>query len=195
MAAFSEGVRRSADPSGTSRMILIAKNLSADDLNAAANYFSQLTYRPWIRVVETASVPKVQAFNRMLFFQPGGEMEPLGERIIETTTDMQRTDLRDPHFGFVAYVPLGSVAAGKALSSAGSTLTTPCASCHGEDLKGKGAAPPLAGRSPSYTLRQLYDIQHGLRGGLADQSMSRLLSQMTLEQMIDVSAYAASLKP
>ena len=34
-----------------------------------------------------------------------------------------------------------------------------CGVCHGADLKGLGAVPPLAGRSPSYTVRQLFDLQ------------------------------------
>jgi mono/diheme cytochrome c family protein len=45
--------------------------------------------------------------------------------------------------------------------------TTACAGCHGPDLKGKDDVPPLAGRSPSYLARQLYDFQQGTRNGAA----------------------------
>ena len=36
-----------------------------------------------------------------------------------------------------------------------------CAVCHGADLKGLGPVPGIAGRSPSYLVRQMYDMQAG----------------------------------
>jgi hypothetical protein len=43
----------------------------------------------------------------MRFVSPGNEMEPIGNRIITLPQDQSRATLRDPHSGFVAYVPRG----------------------------------------------------------------------------------------
>jgi cytochrome c553 len=55
--------------------------------------------------------------------------------------------------------------------------------------------PPLAGRSPSYLYRQLFDIQAGVRSGVAAAPMAREVSALTSEQMRDLVAYIASLTP
>jgi cytochrome c553 len=55
--------------------------------------------------------------------------------------------------------------------------------------------PALAGRSPSTIVRQLYDIQHGTRGGPAVDPMKPEVANMTDENRVDVAAYLASLKP
>jgi hypothetical protein len=36
-------------------------------------------------------------------------MKPMGQRIIETPENLERTELRDDRSGFIAYVPAGSV--------------------------------------------------------------------------------------
>jgi cytochrome c553 len=70
-----------------------------------------------------------------------------------------------------------------------------CTSCHGAHLKGDGNVPGLAGRSPSEIVRQLYDIQHGTRGGDAVAPMKPEVANITDEKRIDIAAYLASLKP
>ena len=40
-----------------------------------------------------------------------------------------------------------------------------CAVCHGANLEGIGPVPALAGRSPSYATRQLFDMKTGARRG------------------------------
>ena len=77
-----------------------------------------------------------------------------------------RFELRDPHSGFIAYVPRGSVAKGAALASSGGKQTLPCTICHGTDLNGLGPVPGIAGRSPSYIVRQFWDIRQGSRKGM-----------------------------
>ena len=83
---------------------------------------------------------------------------------------------------FTAYVPVGSLAKGEALvMNGGPGKTTQCALCHGADLKGLGPLPSIAGRSPSYMFRQLYDFQHGARTGEWEPAdgPSRLQSRRT----------------
>jgi hypothetical protein len=64
-------------------------------------------------------------------------------RIIEVPEDFERTELRDPSSGFVAYVPASSIKKGEALAKTGGNgKTIPCAACHGEGLKGMGDTFP-----------------------------------------------------
>jgi cytochrome c553 len=123
-------------------------------------------------------------------------MEPIGARIIELPADLERTELRDSHSGFIAYVPKGSVARGRKLVKLGlGSGTAPCASCHGASLKGDGNVPALAGRSPSGIVRQLYDFKHGTRTGEVAEPMKTETATMTDAQRLDIAAYLASLNP
>ena len=63
-------------------------------------------------------------------------------------------------------MPVGSIKKGEALVTTGGGKTTKCSVCHGADLKGLGPVPGIAGRSPSYTVRQLFDTQRGTRKGV-----------------------------
>src|SRR5258708_20909891 len=92
---------------------------------------------------------------RMPLFGAGDE--PIGNRIIELPQDPARAESRDPHSGFVAYVPAGSIAKGKELVTAGgSGKTIACAICHGPSLAGLGEIPIIAVHSPMSIFCQLY---------------------------------------
>ena len=67
--------------------------------------------------------------------------------------------------------------------------------CHGPDLKGVGPVPGIAGRSPSYIVRQLYDFQQGVRAGSASDLMKPTVAKLAQEDMISLAAYIASLEP
>ena len=71
----------------------------------------------------------------------------------------------------------------------------PCGICHGPDLKGLGPIPGIAGRSPSYIVRQLYDFQHGTRAGIGSALMKPAVEKLMIDDMIALAAYAASLAP
>jgi cytochrome c553 len=58
-----------------------------------------------------------------------------------------------------------------------------------------GVAPPLAGRSPTYMLRQMVGFRTGARSGPAAQPMREEMSGLTLRDMIAAAAYAGSLEP
>jgi cytochrome c553 len=131
----------------------------------------------------------------MLVADAGGAMEPIGQRIVETPENLADTELRDSGSGFIAYVPPGSIRRGAALVKTGGGRTTPCGVCHGVDLKGLGPVPPLAGRSPSYIVRQLYDIQHGQRAGTWTPLMQGVVRDLKPGDLVDIAAYAASRRP
>jgi hypothetical protein len=58
-----------------------------------------------------------------------------------------------------------------------------------------GPIPRLAGRSPSYLLRQLLAFKVGARAGRAGAPMKPVADNLQLGDMIDATAYAASLPP
>jgi cytochrome c553 len=198
MADFKSGLRKSSEPSQRPVAMMIAAETKANDqeMHAAAEYFSGLKPVAWIRVVETKTVPRTHVAGWMLIPSATGGREPIGHRIIETAANLEQVELRNDASGFVAYVPVGSIEKGKALvTSRGAGKTIPCAICHGPDLKGKGDVPSIAGRSPSYIVRQLFDIQSGARNGAATQLMKPTVAKLTLDDMIAIAAYAASLHP
>jgi len=195
MNDFRSGNRRSADTrkANTNLMITIAKGMTDDEIKQSAEYFVSMKWTPWMKVVETAMVPKTRIAGGMFLTLEGGEKEPLGQRIIETPQNAEATEvLRDDHSGFIVYAPVGSVKKGEALVTSGAGKTTQCGVCHGADLKGMGPIPGLAGRSPSYLVRQMYDMLQGMRKGIWTDLMKPVVSKLTNEDMIGIAAYLAS---
>ncbi len=197
LADFRNGSRKSAQPASLpiNLMIAVAQRVSEQDVRIAASYFAALKPAPWIRVVETDTVPKTRVGGWMLIADESGGTEPIGQRIIEMPEDLERTELRDSASGFVAYVPVGSLQKGEALATTGAGKTTSCAICHGAGLKGLGPVPALAGRSPSYVMRQLYDLRHGMRNGPWAALMKPVVAELSEEDMLAIAAYTASLLP
>jgi len=196
MADFKNGLRKSSDPrkGNTNNMIRFATNMTEGEVKASAIYFSTMKWTPWIRVVETSKVPKTRVQNGMFLKLEGNDTEPLGQRIVESPEDAERTELlRDPHSGFIAYVPVGSIKKGEALVlRGGAGKTEACATCHGADLMGLGPVPGIAGKSPSYLVRQLYDMQSGNRHGEWTALMKPVVEKLTSDDMIAIAAYTSS---
>jgi cytochrome c553 len=198
MSDFKNGLRKSSVPEHlpVANMIKYETLANEQEIAQAAAYFSGIKPKPWIKVVETESVPKTHIAGWMLVVSEPREMEPIGARIIETPENLERTELRDDASGFIAYVPVGSVAKGKALATTGGDeKTVACGKCHGADLKGLANVPGIAGRSPSYVVRQLFDMQDGARAGAAEQFMKPVVAKLNVEDMISLAAYTASLNP
>jgi cytochrome c553 len=201
---FKGGARKSWDTRkrNTNQMITIAKGLNDDEMKVAAEYFASMKWTPWIKVVETETVPKTQ------FLGGGGGLsaplegaeagtEPIGHRLVEVPANPEETEpLRNPRSGFIAYVPVGTLKKGEALvTKGGDGKTVACAACHGEGLKGNGNFPSLAGRSPSYLARQLYDMQHFTRVGPGSQLMQQVVEKLSEDDILAITAYIASLAP
>jgi cytochrome c553 len=199
MNDFREGLRKSADPrkANTNAMIAIAKAMTPDEIRAAAEYFAAIPWTPWIRVVETSTVTKVESRGGIWIPVSGAQKEPIGVRIIETPEDPERTEiLRDPRSGFIAYVPVGSIRKGETLvTTGGSGRTEACGVCHGSDLEGLGPVPGIAGRSPSYLVRQMYDMQAGARHGEWTKLMTRVVAKLTDDDLVSIAAYVSSRRP
>jgi cytochrome c553 len=174
-------------------MAAVAKAWSEADADAAIDYFASLKAQPWVKVVESATVPKsyINA-GYMRVPEPVGDTEPLGERIVELPQNLERQLLRDPNAGTIAYVPIGAVTRGKALANGGAIS---CATCHGSTLKGTADIPSIAGRSPLYTFRQLFFFKEGSRNGAMAAPMKAQMAGLNERDMIDLSAYLATLPP
>ena len=197
MADFNSGARGTSVPSRLppQAMISTSRAASTAEIDAAAAYFSALKPAANIAVVETALVPKSYVTGWHLAALPGGEREPIGQRIIEVPRHLEHFVSRDSRAVFLAYVPIGSVERGRALVAGSDGTTVACAGCHGPDLRGLAAIPPLAGRSPTYLVRQLYDFKHGARAGGGSLQMQPVVKRLEIADMISIAAYAASLPP
>ena len=89
--------------------------------------------------------------------------------------------------------PIGSLKKGETLVRTGGGRTLACGTCHGDDLRGLGPVPGIAGRSPSYLARQMYDMQVGARRGEWTALMKPVVAKLTEEDDVNVTAYLASL--
>ena len=198
MADYKSGARGTAVAQRTppGLMIGLSKLITDTEVEAAAAYFSALPPRKRIKVVESDTAPKTYVAGLLWAAAEGGEREPLGARVVEVPDDLHRFESRDPRSTFTAYVPPGSLARGEELvMRGGSGKTTQCAPCHGADLKGLGPLPGIAGRSPSYMFRQLYDFQHGARTGEWSPLMAPVVANLDEQDLVAIVAYLASRDP
>lgn len=140
-----------------------AQAVNDTDPDLASSYFSNLACKPRTRVIETATVPKTHWVDFVLVPVRNGAHEPIGERIIETSTNIAFHIVGDYRVENVAWVPPGSITRGAVIASKGTGKALPCESCHGPALRGLGSIPPLAGRSPTCIVRELIRFRLGQR--------------------------------
>jgi cytochrome c553 len=198
MADFKSGARKFSGPQRSPVMLMnaIAKAATEEEAASAAAYFASLKPKKNIQVIETDVVPMTYIARVFFALAPSGGTEPIGGRIVEVPNDVAQFEHRDTRSQFTAYVPVGSIAWGKAMVRTGGMGTTvQCTNCHGPDLKGVGAVPRLAGRSPSYIVRQLYDFKSGVRAGPASLPMQSTVESLSEQDMVALAAYIASLAP
>ena len=194
MHAFRDGDRTGVR---TDVMTAIAKAITEDELKEAAVYFSGLKPVRSIRVVESATAPKANPkTGGKLILDPEGGTVPIPEgRIFEIAEDGDGALNRDPHAGFIDYVPVGAIKKGEALATTGGGKTTQCSICHGEGYKGLGDVPRLAGRSAYTIVRQLKDIQTGARKGAPVALMQAVVKNLSDDDIVNLAAYMASREP
>ncbi len=207
MDDFRHDLRNSSEPrkNNSRTMTQIAKNMTEEEIVAAAEYFGAQPWRPWVRVVETDTVFRsytlggiylpvdceIDNFTECEGTAATSGTEPIGLRIVETPENIEHAEVyRNPRSGWIAYVPVGAVEKGRALAEDGQ-----CSICHGPGLKGLGPLPGIAGRTASYLMRALYDMQQGTREGLWSELMKPVVADLSTEELLYLVAYAASLDP
>jgi len=200
MYDFKNNRRRSSDvrKANTQLMIDFAKSMTHEEIVTSAKYFAALPSTPWVKVIESDTAPKTVARGGiyLTITGEGAGTEPLGNRIVETPISAEDFEVkRNPRSGFIAYVPKGSIEKGENMVRTGGTKTTPCTECHGQDLRGLNTVPALAGRSPSYTMRQMYDMKSRNRTGLGSLIMAPVIADLSNDDLMYISAYLASLEP
>ena len=190
MADFKSGARKDS-----ARMNAIAKDVTDEESAQVAAWFAARKPGQWTKVTEADTVPKtIVGQGRMRFLAPAGGTEPIGNRIITVPQDQARARNRDPKSGFIAYVPTGSIAKGKALvEGGGAGKTIACGICHGDNMRGLANVPRLAGLHPIYIARQLYLFKDGTRNGVDAQLMKKPVARLTDDDILAIAAYLASL--
>jgi cytochrome c553 len=199
MMDIASGARRSASPKPSRPMELMkqmAESSTVVEMKKAAAYFSKQKLRYSPRVIESTMVPKTHPSSGLYVKDPGTDVDSLGDRIIEFASDPERHELRDAATEYVAYVPRGSIARGRVIATKVTKANPkPCASCHGESLRGVKLVPPIAGRSPTYLMRQLLAFKAGTRSSKEGAPMREIVEALSLDDLIAASAYVASRRP
>ena len=115
---FRSGARRSSDQrkGNTDFVTGFARAMTHEEITTAAKYFTSIPATPWITVVERETAPKTKAVGGLLLTREGAEadVEPIGERIIETPVNARDTDfLRNPRSGFIRLCAAGQPQKGR----------------------------------------------------------------------------------
>ena len=187
--AFANGTRRSAVPyMPTQYMTEVAHALAPEDLKAAADYFSRIEPKSFTQVVEAATIPAPSAWH-FVYRLDRARRESLGLRIIEGPVDRDQFELRNPATRYIAYVPNGAIARGRAIAEHGAAGGPACKSCHGQTLVG------IAGATPSFLARQLMNFRSQMRNDPGAAPMQAVAAPLTDTQIIDVAAFVASRRP
>ena len=198
MLAFRTGDRPGSEPrrGPQSTMIAIARAVTGPETEQAAAYFSSIKPTSFVHVVEVAKVPKTVVAGWTLARAPEGGREPIGDRIVEMAVDFSRFENRDSQMRYVAFAPPGSIDRGRELAATGARgRSVICATCHGPELRGVSDIPRLAGRSPSYLVRQLHDLRSGNRRGGNAELMKPVVVNLTDDEIVALGAYLASCEP
>jgi cytochrome c553 len=197
--ALHSGERQPGKPGWPPTVLMQAAiaDMSDTQILEAAEYFSHQRNVSFVRVVEREFAPAHKP-GCGVYVSAAARSVPLKQTIVEMPTDASRFEARDPHTEYIAYVPKGSIERGRKLANSGDAgRTQPCTACHGPDLRSGPdlEGPPLAGRFATYLFRQLFGFQSGARAGDIAQPMVAVVRHLTQADMIDLAAYAASLKP
>ncbi|MEO8018196.1 MAG: c-type cytochrome [Pseudomonadota bacterium] len=179
-------------------MHALAKNLTDAEIDESAKYFAQQKLKRRHYIIESLRIPRAE--RAAWIYEEVGGTEDLEGRLLEVTSELVRHERRDDRLQYTVYVPPGSQARGKRLATKGEgeekgAKTQVCATCHLANLKGTDKIPPIAGRSPTYLLRQMLAFRNGTRVNEVSPQMTPVLEKLTLADMVDLAAYVGSLYP
>jgi cytochrome c553 len=197
LEAFRGGQRPPVGPDiyAPSRgMQAVAAALTDEEIDESAKYFAQQKLARRHYVVEGINIPRAEP--AFWVYKEVDGTEDLGERLVEVAPDITRHERRDPKMQYTVYAPPGSLTRGKSLATTGDKGKTQiCATCHLAKLEGTDKIPPIAGRSPTYLLRQLIAFKNGARRNEAAKQMDAVVEKLELDDMVALAAYVGSLYP
>lgn len=107
---------------------------------------------------------------------------------------LTRTQVLDP-FNIPDWHPNGHLAMPDVVAHGRKPGVRGCGYCHLPNAQGRPENASLAGRSPSYLFRQLYDFQHGNRHGEWSPLMKGPVARLSEDDMLSIAAYLSSLNP
>lgn len=181
------------------RMKEVVMATTDEEIAAAAKYFAGIRPRRQYTVVEATVVPRSYQAGGLYARRPGDETEPLGDRMMEISDNIEHHEMRDPNETFTVYVRPGTLEKGRKLAiTARADSPTRCAICRGTELRGGTGGtigPPIAGKSPLYLLRQLVGFRTKARDGAMSAPMQVVTHTLSLDAMIAAAAYAGSRAP
>ena len=200
IADMRSGKRAAAvEFAASTRMKDIAIAATDAEIADAAKYFAAIRPRRQYTVVEATIIPRTYEAGGLYARRRGEETEPLGDRMMEISDNIEHHEMRDPDETFTVYVQPGTLAKGRAIAiTARADSPTRCATCHGAELRGGSAGtigPPIAGKSPLYLLRQLIGFRTKARNGATSAPMQIVTHKLSLGEMIAAAAYAGSRAP
>ena len=197
LEAFRSGARRSIGPEvyvPSHMMQPLAATLTDQEIDESARYYAQQKLARRHYVVEGINIPRAEP--AFWVYKEVDGTEDLGERLVEVAPDIARHERRDPKMQYTVYAPPGSLVRGKSLATTGDKGKTQiCSTCHLARLEGTDKIPPIAGRSPTYLLRQLIAFRNGTRSNEAAKQMDAVVEKLELEDMVALAAYVGSLYP
>lgn len=193
---YRSGRRKAVGPDTylpVQNMIKIAKAMTDKEIDESAEYFAQQKLKRRVYVIESLRIPRAEP-AAWIYYEHGGT-EDLGDRMLEVTQDLTRHERRDDRLEYLAYVPPGAINRGKRMVLGGDGKTVACTQCHLANLKGTDQIPPIAGRSPTYLLRQMLAFRNGDRVNEHSVQMNAVVEKLALADMIDIVAYVSSQYP
>ena len=91
LTEFRKGNRKTSDPrkTNTGTMAGFARAMTDEEIKQAATWFSSTPFTPWVKVVESSTVPKARPAGGLFLKLEGAEAgeEPIGDRILEVPED------------------------------------------------------------------------------------------------------------
>ena len=176
-------------------MIAMLKIISDAEIREAAEYFAALKPTPWIRVVETDTVPKTYTAR-----PPGASCirTAAPSRSATASSSCLRTrggGRSRSHLGLCRLCAEGQHRAGQGLVTTGGGKTLPCRICHGPTQRGLGDVPGIAGQHPDYIVRQLWNMQNGDRAGTYAALMKQWSTSSPSTTCWRSRAFVASMAP
>ncbi len=193
---YRSGRRKAVGPDSylpIQNMIKIARAMTDQEIDESAAYFAQQKLKRRVYIIESLRIPRAEP-AAWIYYEHGGT-EDLGDRMLEVTQDLTRHERRDDRLEYLAYVPPGAINRGKRLVLGGEGKTTACTQCHLANLRGTDQIPPIAGRSPTYLLRQMLAFRNGARVNEHSAQMTPVVEKLTMADMIDIVAYVSSQYP